>query len=81
MVALKGKRVLELGSGEGRLTMELAQVASSVVAVEPDRARVIRARQAASAAGIRNISFRVGFAERLPTQSASFDVAFFSWSL
>jgi ubiquinone/menaquinone biosynthesis C-methylase UbiE len=81
IVALKGKRVLELGSGDGRLTTDLAQLASSVVAIEPDRARVISARRIAAAAGIRNVSFREGFAERLRARGTSFDVAFFSWSL
>lgn len=39
-VELKGRRILELGCGDGRLTRELAPLASTVVAIEPDRARL-----------------------------------------
>jgi hypothetical protein len=34
-VSLKGRRILELGCGDGRLTREVAPLASTVVAVEP----------------------------------------------
>ncbi len=80
-VELEGRRILELGCGDGRLTRQLATLASSVVAVEPDRASLRRARRAAASEGIANVSFRGGFAERVRVAGAPFDVAFFSWSL
>jgi len=61
-VELKGRRVLELGCGDGRLTRQLAPLASTVVAIEPDPARIALARRTANSEGIRNVSFRVGFA-------------------
>jgi ubiquinone/menaquinone biosynthesis C-methylase UbiE len=81
LVELKGRRILELGCGDGRLTRELTSLASSVVAVEPDRTSVLSARRAAAAEGTTNVAFRVGFAERVRVGGAPFDVAFFSWSL
>ncbi len=39
-VSLKGCRVLEIGVGDGRLTRQVAPLASSVVAIEPDQTKV-----------------------------------------
>jgi len=80
-VELNGRRILELGCGEGRLTRQLAPLASTVVAVEPDPAKIALARRTATSEGIRNVSFRVGSAERLRVGGAPFDIALFSWSL
>ena len=80
-VNIKGRRVLEIGCGDGRLTRQYAPLASSVVAVEPDLAKIRVARRAAAADGVTNVSFRVGAAERLPPSGGPFDIALFSWSL
>lgn len=80
-VELKGRRILELGCGDGRLTREIAPLAANVVAVEPDPAKVADARRAAAAEGHANISFRVGQAERIRVRDGPFDIALFSWSL
>jgi ubiquinone/menaquinone biosynthesis C-methylase UbiE len=76
-----GKRVLEVGSGDGRLTREYARLARQVVAVEPDRAGVDLARQEFATEGIPNVSFRVGSVERVRLGGGAFDIALFSWSL
>jgi protein-L-isoaspartate O-methyltransferase len=76
-----GKRVLEIGSGEGRLTREYARLAKEVVAIEQDRAGVTIARREFAADGITNVSFRVGSAERVRLGGGAFDIALFSWSL
>jgi ubiquinone/menaquinone biosynthesis C-methylase UbiE len=78
---LTGRRVLEIGCGDGRLTRQLAPLASSVVAIEPDPARIAIARRLAASEGMSNISFRVGSAERLRRSGQPFEVALFSWSL
>lgn len=80
-VSLKGRSILELGCGDGRLTRQFAPFASTVVAVEPDPAKIALARRTATSEGIGNISFRVGSAERLRVGGAHFDIALFSWSL
>ncbi len=80
-VGLKGRRILEIGCGDGRLTRQFAPLASSVVAIEPDSAKIARARRLATSAGISNVSFRVGSAERLRHSGDQFEVALFSWSL
>lgn len=78
---LKGRRILEIGGGEGRLTRQLAPLAASVVSIEPDPSRVKRARQLARAEGIDNITYRRGLVERVRLGPDGFDVVFFSWAL
>ncbi len=80
-VRLSGRRVLEVGCGDGRLTMQYAPKATTVVAIDPDPASIVEARRARTSEGIRNVSFHVGSAERLHARGALFDVALFSWSL
>jgi ubiquinone/menaquinone biosynthesis C-methylase UbiE len=80
-VDLSGRRILEIGCGDGRLTREFAHLASSVVAIEPDPARIADARRMAASEGITNVSFRVASAERLRLSGEPFEVALFSWSL
>ena len=80
-VKLEGRRILEIGCGDGRLTRQYARLASTVVAIEPDRARIREARRAAAAEGLTNVLFRVGTAERLRLGGGQFDIVLFSWSL
>jgi 2-polyprenyl-3-methyl-5-hydroxy-6-metoxy-1,4-benzoquinol methylase len=79
-VDFAGKRVLEIGSGDGRLTLQYASQAARVLAVEPDRASVSLARRAA-AKELPHVTFRVGAAERVRLGGSGFDIALFSWSL
>jgi protein-L-isoaspartate O-methyltransferase len=78
---LRGRRILEIGSGDGRLTREFAHLANTVVAIEPDAEAVMEARRLTAEAGITNVSFRVGEAERMRVGSAPFDLVLFSWAL
>jgi ubiquinone/menaquinone biosynthesis C-methylase UbiE len=77
----KGRRVLEIGCGNGRLTREYARLTKHVLAIEPDPASISEARQAFAAEGITNVSFRVGSAQRVRFGGGAFDIALFSWSL
>src|SRR5215469_10286310 len=79
---LTGKRILEIGCGDGRLTREIAPLAASVLAIEPDPALVADARRLTAEADITNVRYRVGSAVDLRVAAGeTFDVAFFSWSL
>ena len=80
-VSLRDQRVLEVGCGDGRLTVQYAPAASAVLAMDPDRPSVEAAMSECHYRGIHNIVFRLGSAERLPARGAPFDVALFSWSL
>jgi ubiquinone/menaquinone biosynthesis C-methylase UbiE len=80
-VSLRGERILEIGCGDGRLTRQIAPLARSVHAIDPDPARVVAARRSAAQDGLTNVTFRVGTAERLRFGGGAFDIALFSWSL
>jgi ubiquinone/menaquinone biosynthesis C-methylase UbiE len=78
---LKGRRILEVGCGDGRLTFQYAPTAGEVLAIDPDRASIEDALDERFALGVSNVDFRVGSIEHLPARGAPFDVALFSWSL
>ena len=71
---LAGKHLLEVGSGTGKATFELARRAGRVTGVEPEAAmRLVAAREAARL-GFTNVSFVSGLAERLPLAPGSVDM-------
>ena len=81
-VQWKGKRVLEIGSGDGRLTLRLAAFKPQhIEALDPDTARVRLARKALPAAYSRRISYHTGRAESLRYPRNRFDTVIFSWAL
>lgn len=51
------RRIVDVGAGSGRLIPVAAQLAGTVVAVEPDHARIAMAKERVAAAGYRNCSF------------------------
>lgn len=72
-----GETVLDIGCGAGFDTIQAAfQVgpSGSVIAVDMTPAMVARAREGASAAGLKNVHVRQGYAEALPVPDASVDV-------
>ncbi|MEE4596105.1 class I SAM-dependent methyltransferase [Streptomyces sp. DSM 41524] len=69
---LRGKTVLDVGCGIGRLSHWLAAEAEFVTGVDSSLRMVTRARGASSAA---NTAFVCGRAEALPFRSAAFDLA------
>lgn len=76
-----GRRVLEVGSGEGRLTSGIARVATSVIAFDPDADYVATARSDCPAELLDKIHFEVASAEQIDVPRESVDLVFFSWSL
>ena len=75
-ITLKGKRVLEIGCGDGRLTAFLAGKGARVVAIDPDETRIEAAK-----ATVKEVDFRIGSGEALEFPLESFDLVFFSFSL
>lgn len=81
LISLSGKRVLEIGCGDGRLTSSLAERARHVVAIDPDRRAIGRARRAVPRRLNHRVRFEVGQAESHELPAEGFDVALFSWAL
>ena len=76
------RRVLEVGSGDGRLTWGFAPLATSVTAFDPDRDVIAAAREECSVTGLREtVRFEVARAEEIDIPPHSIDLVFFSWSL
>lgn len=77
----RGRTVLELGCGDGRLTFRYADGAASVLAVDPDDERIEAARAAlpGKLAGV--VTFAVAGAAEVDAPRRNFDLALFSWSL
>jgi ubiquinone/menaquinone biosynthesis C-methylase UbiE len=81
LVALDGKRVLEVGCGKGRLTTLAAARASSVYAFDPSAENVAAARSALIREQRRQVRFAVHDAEALDVARERFDIALCGWSL
>lgn len=79
-VRLGGRDVLEVGCGNGRLTLEYAGRARRVVAIEPNREMVNEARARARSRGLKNVRFLTRPAQT-GIRGGPFDVVLFSWSL
>lgn len=76
-----GRRVLELGCGDGRLTRQYAGAAASVFAVDPDEERITEARRSLPPELDDRVSFAVAGAAEVKPPRRRFDLALFSWSL
>ena len=78
---LDGARVLEVGCGDGRLTLQYAARAASVLGIDPDEVLVEQARRRLPAALAERVRFEVGSAVDLQQPPAAFDAIFLSHSL
>jgi 16S rRNA A1518/A1519 N6-dimethyltransferase RsmA/KsgA/DIM1 with predicted DNA glycosylase/AP lyase activity len=81
LCGLRGRDVLEIGAGNGRLTWRYAERAGSVLGLEPDEGRVGRAMAARPNALGDRVDFRHGDVVTVDLPAARFDVVMFSWSI
>jgi ubiquinone/menaquinone biosynthesis C-methylase UbiE len=77
----RGRRVLELGCGDGRLTLGIAPDAVHVLAFDPDGEAVDRARRSLPAELSERVNYRVASGKEIEIEPHSFDLVVFSWSL
>ncbi len=76
-----GKRVLEIGCGDGRLTWRYADRAAHVIAIDPKAEDIETALEDCPAELRERIEFRVARLEDLILPAEKFDLALLSWSL
>src|SRR5262245_17206022 len=81
MADWRGKRVLEIGYGNGRLTRRLANLGAQVDALDPDKKLIATARKELPARYSDRIRFTVGSAENLKYPKQTFEIAIFAWAL
>ena len=77
----KNARVLEIGSGDGRLAYRYLDESACVVGVELEADEILAARKACPEHLRHHISFVQATALQLPFRSNTFDIAELAWSL
>ena len=81
VAGFRDQRVLELGCGDGRLTLGIAAEAASMLAFDPDAEAVERARRFLPAALADRVAYQVASGKEIEIEPHSFDLVVFSWSL
>ncbi len=83
LVDFPGKRVLEIGCGDGRLTHRFAANTTWVMAIDPDQDDIAKAKEQQTPGLYENIEFLAVGLENyiLPKRSPLFEIAILSWSL
>ncbi len=76
LVDFRGKRVLEIGCGDGRTIGYYANEAKWIVGIDNDRDELIAAYKQ-----LGDVPFIQGSAASLPFADSSFDLTILSWSL
>jgi ubiquinone/menaquinone biosynthesis C-methylase UbiE len=78
---LRGKRVLDVGCGSGRLTEFAAAQAAEVYAFDPDPEGLEEARERVPTSLRDRVTFVLCGAEELDAPRRRFDIALCGWSL
>jgi ubiquinone/menaquinone biosynthesis C-methylase UbiE len=77
----RDQHVLEMGCGDGRLTVGIAADAATVLAFDPDGEAVERARRFLPSELSERVTYRVASGKEIELERLSFDLVVFSWSL
>lgn len=80
-VDFKGKQVLEIGCGDGRMSFQIAQYAESLIGIDPDNDELNLAQENMNDLNITNTKFHVGGLEDMNFSDNEFDIVLFSLSL
>ncbi len=81
LVDFRGKDVLEVGCGDGRLTWRFAHEAASVLAIDTDEASIATATKQTPDVLKSKVTLRVVDIGVMETAEDAFDLAVLSWSL
>ena len=77
---LPNARVIEIGSGDGRLTKLYGNFPDSISSIDIGHAGLVEARRSMASKFAAKVSFAQARAEHLPFRSKSFDLAIYAWS-
>jgi ubiquinone/menaquinone biosynthesis C-methylase UbiE len=75
-----GKRILEIGSGDGRLTWRFANPACRVIGIDPDMGSLCEAVTNQPANLQKTVSFVQASSINVPFPRETFDIAVLAWS-
>ena len=79
--AIDGRRLLEIGCGNGRLAWRYASFAAAIVGVDPDYERLVETLVDCPEELSTPLLFGQAAAENLPFADEAFESALFGWSL
>jgi ubiquinone/menaquinone biosynthesis C-methylase UbiE len=80
LIKPKGKRILEIGCGEGRVSFLLAKHAENYLAIDSSVSSINKAISQITPKLKKRIDFEVAFAAKLPLPAQSVDVVFMMFS-
>ena len=81
LVDFRGKDVLEVGCGDGRMTWLYADAAASVFAFDPDEPSITTARDEMPERLEKKVEFRVADMMDIDLSDGVYDVGLLSWSI
>lgn len=81
LVDFKGKDVLEIGCGNGRLTWRYADGVATVLALDPQEPAIKLAQEHTPEALRSRVTFQVADITTIDLSEDAFDIALLSWSL
>jgi ubiquinone/menaquinone biosynthesis C-methylase UbiE len=81
LVDVTGRRVVEVGCGDGRITFQYAADTASVLAFDSDEDAIRTARDETPQELRNRIRFEAADAAQIELPQGEFDLALFSWSL
>ncbi len=81
LVNFKGKDILEVGCGEGRMTWNIAAIARSVLAIDPNETSIDIAREQTPAKLRSRVAFLATGITGVDLADNAFDIAILSWSI
>ena len=73
--------MLEVGCGNGRLTLRLAKLGAAIRAIDPDPKLIREARKNLPEKFAERVRYQVGKAEKLKYPNDTFELVVFSWVL
>lgn len=76
-----GRRVLEMGCGDGRLTVGIAADGATVLGFDPDAGLIADAKRALPDELAKRVTYRAASAQSIEIERSAFDLVLFSWSL
>ncbi len=81
LAGFSGRRVVEIGTGDGRLAFTLARDSAHWLALDTDLAELALAAKEGASDPVRAVRLAAGDGRALALPAACCEVAFFAWSL
>jgi ubiquinone/menaquinone biosynthesis C-methylase UbiE len=81
LLDVQGKRILEVGCGEARLTFKYASASALTIGFDPDHSALRIARADCPPDLHRHVHFAGASATHIPFSKETFDIAILAWSL